>query len=127
MALFTTYLSAIKKLDQDIVNRALIYYVMRNRGNNEVAPTKALLFAIKSKNISWDQYAKDYVNQIQKNRQAVTWIDKIAEQSLFNDVILVCFEKDHTHCHRTLLANQIKFRHPEINYVGDLKPLIVGE
>jgi uncharacterized protein (DUF488 family) len=67
-------------------------------------------------------YAKQYTSFIQSNKDAIAWIDRISEVALFEDVLLVCFEKNQNLCHRSLLANQIAFRHPELNYAGDLHP-----
>lgn len=118
MALFTTYLSAVSAFGQ----KYTYYYIMRNRGNDEVAPSSGLLQTYKAGLITWEEYAKKYTEQIQTDPKAVAWIDKIAEEALLDDVVLVCFEKDQNHCHRSLLALQITFRHPEVNYVGDLHP-----
>jgi uncharacterized protein YeaO (DUF488 family) len=118
MALFTTYLAAIEYFKAE----RQVYFVMRNRGNNQVAPERELLDDYKNGKITWEQYAKRYTEFIQTNPDAIAWIDRVAENALLGDVLLVCFEKDQNRCHRSLLAIQIAFRHPEVNYVGDLHP-----
>jgi len=123
--LFTTYLANLREgfpdVEKMLQNRGLkepkVYYVMRNRGNNEVAPTEEMLGLHKKGN--WPVYQQQYRERI-KSVGAKNWIDRVAEEALWQDVVLVCFEKDHNRCHRTLLAIEIIRKHPEVNYVGEL-------
>jgi len=132
MALFTIYLAQLKgeNLEDRGLKEPKIYYVMLNRGNNEVAPEEKFLKSYKKmwkiytskedRKELWEQYEEGYHTQIGLSHKARDWMKRVAEESLFRDVILVCFEKDHIHCHRYLLANEIVRRHPEVNYVGEL-------
>lgn len=122
MALFTTYLSHLRKFNfaNDSWHDPKIYYVMLNRGNNEVAPTREALNAFKTTN-DWDGYVKWYRQRLRTNLQSKQWVERRAKESLLRDVILVCYEKDHLRCHRTLLAQEIVKSHPEVNYVGELR------
>jgi uncharacterized protein YeaO (DUF488 family) len=103
---------------------AMPKYVMRNRGNNEVAPSQVLLETVKSGQIDWDEYEKRYLTEITDPSYysgADNWIkDIVAEMKGGMHVILICFEKDATHCHRRLLAEEIKRQWPEIDYKGEL-------
>ena len=131
MMLFTTYLGFLNKIrDRGItVEVALenlglknpkVYYVMRNRGNNEVAPGKeALMFFRKFRD--WKSYKKWYLKGRLETEEAKEWMKKVAEEAVWRDVVLVCFEKDHIHCHRVLLAHTIAEKFPEVNYVGELR------
>ncbi len=100
-------------------------YVMRNRGNNEVAPSRVLLENVKSGQIDWAEYEKRYLTEITDpsyNSGADHWIKSVVTE-LENKkmhVILICFEKDATHCHRRLLAEEIKRQYPEVDYRGEL-------
>jgi uncharacterized protein YeaO (DUF488 family) len=113
-AIFTTYLAYLKKFDYNPLKifptgleSTLIYYVMRDRGNNEVAPTGTLLYAVKKEGLSWDGYCHSY-KEILKDAGAQEWMRKRADESKAgHHVILVCFEKDPEHCHRRLLAETI--------------------
>ena len=135
MSLFTTYLGYLKAINRRNCGQLIrtenalenvglrepkIYYVMLNRGNNEVAPTREALNSFKVTN-DWNGYVKWYQNRLRINLQSKQWIQRVAEESLCRDVVLVCFEKDHLHCHRSLLANEIVRQHPEVNYVGELR------
>jgi uncharacterized protein YeaO (DUF488 family) len=100
---------------------------MRHRGNDAVAPSDELFEwwqqhqqGRKWSRQNWKEYRRRYLNGL-NNSDAIKWMQKVAQESGFQDVILVCFEKDHNHCHRTLLARDMALRHPEVNYVGELR------
>jgi len=131
MALYTTYLSFLKKgagyLDgkphfifaDDTVKSAIFLYVMRNRGNNEVAPNIFILEEYKKDIMSWDKYAELYTGSLSCS-DSVEWIKQVANNAIKKNVVLVCFEKDAMHCHRTLLAKEIVRTHPDVKYEGEL-------
>lgn len=134
MALWTTYLSFIAR-NQDEINAKLreisdkhgivIHHVMRNRGNNEVAPvTSGLIEATKSKD--WELYKHLYLERLGE-KSALKWMEQVAEDSKTVEVILVCFEKDAEHCHRTLLAKEIVKHFPFVDYRGELSKLLEKE
>jgi len=122
--LFTTYLANLKGIDLE--NQGLknphVYYVMRNRGNNAVAPRKNLLDLAKSGKLDWDGYRRGYLKDLRcvVNPEPYAWMRRVAEESVWRDVVLVCFEKDHNRCHRTLLALEMERLFPEVNFVGEL-------
>lgn len=102
-----------------------IYYVMRDRGNNEVAPTKEVLHAGVGNRKKWTLYKKAYLNHL-KSEEAKAWIEKVADESLWQDVVLICYERDPARCHRRLLAHEIA-RHKAVNYVGELRIAQYGD
>jgi len=77
--LWTCYLGFFKKLNHDYddalfdiseklqetheVKSVIPYFTMLNRGNNEVAPTQALLERYKEKD-DWEGYKKEYLESI---------------------------------------------------------------
>lgn len=136
MALFTTYLAQLKgeNLSDFGLRNPKLYYVMRNRGNNEVAPSDTYLphFLKLRKDYEkigdkerlrelWEQYKENYFFQLGLSKDAQNWIRRVAEESLWRDIVLVCYERDYLHCHRHLLAQEIVRLHPEVCYVGELK------
>lgn len=142
MALSTTclgYLNLIRHMDEGGVisvreallnvglQNSTVKHVMVGRGNDEVAPDPEMLEGYKklgkiySIEDLWPQYRENYLTQIRLSKEADLWMETAAEESLLHDVLLVCYEKDYLHCHRTLLAEEIVRRHPEVNYVGDLQ------
>ena len=132
MALFTTYLSALRKVKycaSDIFPNSgipvKILYVMRNRGNDAVAPTKETLTiykAMQKQSIpeAFEIAKKNYLYFLFNSEKAKDWIDQLSFESGFTDIFLVCYEKDPNLCHRTLLAQQIIFRHPEVKFLGEI-------
>jgi len=132
MALFTTYLSALRKVNfnlfkifPDSGKVVKILYVMRNRGNNAVAPTEDTLTVYKGMQKRGNPQAfevakKNYLSDLLRNEKAKEWIDQIALDTEYEDVFLVCYEKDPNLCHRTLLAQQIVFRHPKAKFLGEI-------
>lgn len=114
MPIYTTYVAYLRKFDYnplkifaDSLESVLIYYVMLNRGNNEVAPLRTLLYAYKKEGLSWDGYCEGY-NELLKGSGALEWMRKRAEESRAGyHIILVCLEKNPEHCHRRLLADAI--------------------
>jgi len=94
-----------------------VYYVMRNRGNNEVAPmSKDLIDA--AKDWAWAYYEKRY-SEVLATHEAHEWMEKRADEAKLGNILLVCFEKDVAHCHRRLLAEEIAKRFG-VEYRGEL-------
>lgn len=126
-----------KQLETRGFKQPKIYYVMRNRGNNEIAPPKELLewwlsqkklwesyrggdhWDARGKLIDWPTYKRRYLKHLE-TEEATEWMRRIAKLSKEHAIILVCYEKDFQHCHRTLLAKRIQFLH-NVNYEGELK------
>jgi len=67
-----------------------------------LAPPRNLFFAIKNKQITWEQYKESYRKEV---------LDKLDAQSIYNtlkDNVLLCWEKDNTFCHRKIVADWIE-------------------
>lgn len=121
MALYTTYLGFLNRNDAYVgfvdgkpkaievngeVEKAEFLYVMRNRGNNDLAPTEQLLKSAKSGEIDWNEYRHRYLEWIARPN-ALRRMKEIGERAKNGNIVLVCYEKDSFHCHRRLLANAI--------------------
>lgn len=132
MALFTTYLSTLRKVKFSSTNIfpksgicVKMLYVMRKRGNDAVAPSKETLALYKlmqkqGNPMAFEVVKKNYLANLLNSEEAKEWIDKVAAESQYTDIFLVCYEKDTNLCHRTLLAEQIVFRHPEVKFLGEI-------
>lgn len=132
MALYTSYLGFFNRKDCFFELDAGIYvdtrshnprymipfFIMRNRGNNEVAPTAFLLKSLKDAEINWSEYRHRYLDWI-GSKSAVEWMKRIGETAQKHDVVLICYEKDAEHCHRTLLAEAIS-KWSGVEYKGEL-------
>ncbi|MDA8226520.1 MAG: DUF488 domain-containing protein [Desulfitobacterium hafniense] len=85
--------------------RDLSYFLKKLVGINyvhrsDLAPTKEILDAYKSKLITWEQYETKFLNLL-KDRKP------IVDTSLFDQACLLCSEEVADHCHRRLVANYI--------------------
>jgi uncharacterized protein (DUF488 family) len=65
----------------------------------ELAPTKELLKAYRSKDISWAEFEKKYIKQLSET----TVIAKLKQEE-FDGACLLCSEHKPDQCHRRLLA-----------------------
>ncbi|HHR6051381.1 TPA: DUF488 family protein [Providencia alcalifaciens] len=71
----------------------------------ELAPTKKILDDYKNKKITWDNYAHEYINLMEKRN--------IASNLSRNDVdngCLLCSEDTPHQCHRRILAEYLKYQ-----------------
>ena len=126
MTLFTSYLGFMNRRDSFQIlkencshNCVEFVYVMRNRGNNEVAPYDFHLKAFKLGEIDWDEYRRLYLKRI-FTANAVRWMKEVGELAKKQEVVLVCYEKDAEHCHRTLLAQNVA-KWSGCEYKGELR------
>lgn len=95
-----------------------VLFVMRNRGNNAIEPPEMVLRLLKEKAITWEGYRAAYLDSL-KTVEAQEWMKRVADHAKNHDIVLVCYEKDAEHCHRTLLANEIAERFG-VAYLGEL-------
>lgn len=138
MPLYTTYLGLLNRNDALVgffdgkpkaievngkIEKAEFLYVMRNRGNNAVAPSKELLKLAMEKKIDWECYKRNYLKELRSifNDEPRLWMENVAEKSRETNIVLVCYEKDAHHCHRTLLAKEIVRRFPFVEFKGELE------
>jgi len=115
MALRQTYLSLKDKLPAD----AEVVFVMRGRGNDELAPSKQLLdeFNTLKKDYTpnsgfdsaihyaWTKsnFAERFLAQIRGSKVSMARLERLAEAARSHDVFLVCYEGYDKPCHRKLL------------------------
>jgi len=102
--IYTSYLAKIKsypKQEEHIL-------VMRNRGNNELAPSSELLSKWKNEEINWNEYQEIFTDEMksQESQERLTQIaEKVAEDK---DIRLICYEGEDKHCHRKILKTLVK-------------------
>jgi len=136
MPIWTTYLGFLNKhggADKvaQKIGSCFVYFVMINRGNNEVAPSEELLRDAKKGRILWEDYEEEYLREIRDEAATswvskggkmpgLQWMEKRAGEAKVGNILLVCFEKDAGHCHRRLLAEEIARRFGA-EYKGELE------
>jgi len=141
MPIYTTYVgNRLKFLKAQKLGSCFIYYVARNRGNNEVAPAKEMVEKAayykrvregKQRwprehfkpqpavaDVFWNKYVWQYLRILEED-DAIEWMEKRAGEAKIGNILLVCYEKDATHCHRRLLAEEIARRFG-VEYKGEL-------
>lgn len=114
MPIYTTYLGFLNKHGgaNEVamkIGSCFVYYVMANRGNDEVAPYIETVQAAKKGQISWNDYVAIYLRTID-TPNGREWMERRAQEAKIGNILLVCFEKDPAHCHRRLLAEEIARR-----------------
>ena len=86
----------------------------------ELAPSKELFtWYINNKNkVDWfDDYKKIYLNQLKVNKKALNTLSEIREMlDSGKNVCLMCFCKDVTKCHRSLVGNLFVKKGYEVIY-----------
>jgi len=99
-----SYFANARKLPKD----AIKIYVMRARFNSTLAPSWDLLNKAKNEKWSFKKYRIHFIKEITKNKKAIDRLFEIRELAKNNDVYLICFEKDSSKCHRSILIEIIK-------------------
>lgn len=70
---------------------------------DDLAPTKSMLDAYKTKAITWDSYADQFLNLMSQRR-----IENAINPSLLDGGCLLCSEDKPHHCHRRLVVEYLK-------------------
>ena len=71
-----------------------------------LAPSKELLKEYKDKKIEWDEFEKQFLNQM-TSRDSETMIQTLANRAKKNNITLLCYEKSGHNCHRYLVHDLI--------------------
>lgn len=101
--LYTGYLAKIRTYSSQEEH----VLVMRNRGNNELAPSEELLRKWKNGEINWDKYRETFQKEM-KNPESQSRLKQIAEKvARGKDIRLICFEGEDKPCHRHILASLV--------------------
>jgi len=102
-----TFFNQYKGWGEKIPPNAQIINVMRTHGS-VLAPSYDLLNDWKGKKISWDEYTRRFIQEMQGNNNAQLMIKEIREQCKTKDIYLVCAcHNSKKQCHRFLLMDMI--------------------
>ena len=116
--LFTASVSDLKEIKRKIK----IYYIMRNHGNDEVVPDELDIDYYKNEIITWEGFKLNY-SEILMRVEAMEWIQRVSNEAVSEDVVLVDEENDAEHSYRKLLAERIKNMFSgrlNLKYMGEL-------
>jgi len=98
-----TYFAISNRLPDDVIK----VFVMRARFNSVLAPSWKLLNKAKAENWSFEKYRKHFIKEIMSNQKAIEKMREIKKLAETKDVYLICYEKDASKCHRTILIELI--------------------
>jgi uncharacterized protein YeaO (DUF488 family) len=109
------YLAVSKKFKKMYPN-AHFEYVSRSRFNSVLSPSVDLLTdagiykkpdGSRNPRMSWQDYKKAFKKEIQNNTKSLKRLKKLKEIAKEKTVFLVCFEKDASKCHRSILKEMM--------------------
>lgn len=112
--IYTTYLSNLKNLPEE---NSIKFLITRWKPRNTIdvkkynlewrpnlAPTELTLAKYKDESITWSEYRQLFIDESFENQ---LFIDGLQEAMNYNDegldVFLICYEKDDSICHRSIL------------------------
>lgn len=84
------------------------FEVITQTAKSCLSPSKCLLNYAKENEISFKEYEKLFVKEIKKNPEAKKRINELREIAKDKVVFLVCFEKDPSVCHRSIVKKIIE-------------------
>ena len=123
--IYTTYLSNLKNLPND--DKTKKYLITRWKPRNtidvnkynlvwapQLAPTELTLAKYKDGSIDWKEYRQRYIDESFDNP---LFIDGLKEIVNYNnegyDIFLICYEKNDTICHRSILRELLEYNNEE--------------
>ena len=106
--LYTTYAANIKKIPNNTRKVMIMRFPLAIKDKDlilipELAPNANILLDYKGTG-DWDEYKKQFLNQMKTDKKMQDYLLQIEEcLQEYNDICLICCEKDYTHCHRSIL------------------------
>ena len=116
--LYTARVSDLKKIKRKIK----IYYIINNRGNDEVTPDQSDIDYYKNEIITWEGFKLNYSEKLMRV-EAMEWMQRVSNEAVSEDVVLVDEENDAEYSYRKLLAERIKNMFTgrlNLKYMGEL-------
>jgi uncharacterized protein YeaO (DUF488 family) len=125
--IYTSYRSNVKNIPIKEDTKIILVYrygpPIENRSDiiqyRDLGPT-AQLFTDYSRYKNWADYKIKYIDQLYNNAFSNRQFGKLIEMAKNYNVILICYEKDYLHCHRSLLATELQYS-TDIKYIGEWK------
>lgn len=108
MALYSTYISNIKNLTDEeqskVLNIARFFRSDKFRKDIRLSPSNELLKMYKAGIIDWDEFETEFKIQMSGGLTLIALRELYKRLKSGEDIILVCYEKDYTYCHRRLIG-----------------------
>lgn len=123
--IYTTYLSNLKNLPND--EKTIKYLVTRWKPRNSIdvkkygiqwapylAPTELTLSKYKDGSINWKEYKERFIDESFSNQLFIDGMNEVIELNNQGfDIFLICYEKDDSMCHRSILREILEFNNQE--------------
>ena len=118
--IYTTYISKMDKIPKKAIKILIVRYPPKDFNVlkyeklyfvSALAPSISLLNSYKNSKQTdedWKKYVTEFVNEMTVRQDMIDAIKKVARLAKDMDVYLICYEKDYTRCHRTILAKYIE-------------------
>lgn len=117
--LYTTYFAQLKHIPEEdtklIITRFPPKWIKLEDHKNlflvkELSPSSGLLLDYK-KNNSWDDYVERFTHEMHYRKDMANMLYRLQGYlEKGNDVYLLCYEKDCTRCHRSLIGEYFQDR-----------------
>lgn len=124
--IYTTYRANVKKIPIKENTKIVLIYrygAPINRSDviefRDIGPVGYLLKEYQNDK-NWDEYKIKFIDQLYNNPFSIRQFRKLIQLAEKYDIILVCYEKDHLICHRSIVAQEIEFQ-TGIKYIGEWK------
>lgn len=107
MKIYTSYFAVENKIPQGITRVSIARWKPKGVIALEykvLAPSETLLKKYKSGSMDIEKYAKEYYRDVLNKltiEEVMQYFDLVSNG---NDIVLLCFEKSDSFCHRTLVA-----------------------
>ncbi|WP_039230550.1 DUF488 domain-containing protein [Clostridium haemolyticum] len=115
--LYTSYLNKLNALPKDTPKMLITRFIpkwfnIKKYPNTylkrELAPSQDLLLRFKKDN-DWDEYIENFTKEMEARQDMKEALNKMLEYlRKGNDVVLICYEKDYKHCHRSLIGKWVQ-------------------
>lgn len=112
MALYSTYISNIKNLTKEQQDQVLIiaryFKPGKFKKDFRLCPSVDLLNAYKTHEIDWEDYEVYFAEEMKKDPMVTGLRELYKRLKNGEDIILVCYERDYTNCHRRLIGEFLR-------------------
>ena len=99
------YTANIQDLNK-VKSKSVIYRLIPNQGNDAVTPDIEDLNYYKNQSLTWEGFRLNYLAKLMRS-EAIDWMNKVANEAVNNDVVLVDEERVYENSYRKLLVEMI--------------------
>lgn len=122
--IYTSYFNKVKNLNDNYKVVGITRFPPKNIINCFfVAPSKDLLIAYKNNLISQEQYAIEYMKQLNNNKNNIMKLVEYLNQynnDKYKHIVMCCYEKSQDFCHRHILSKYLMNFDLNVSELGDV-------